>query len=194
MITINLVPRARRRRESQQLTHEDRTLIFVVIAVLIALAGSYVYARFLVTKAQTHLADLQGQISVLGEEQKLLDLNRSLAQRSLSMETNLVTAIQSQANINQVLDDLGKDVPKNCVLTEVDATLQGGQLKITAGSTQFINLVRLFNALSGDRKFASVRINTYQVPYSTGTGSVGGTATQATMNLSLTWVGGGKNG
>ncbi len=193
MITINLVPRARKRRQLQgQLTHEDRMLIFVVVAILVVLLASFGYAKFLVIHTQNHLADLQNQIAALGEEQKLLDLNRSLAQQSLSMETNLSTAVHSQTSMNQILDDLGKDVPKECVLTEVDTTMQGGQLKVAASSTQFVNLVRMFNALSSDKKFSSVHIDAYQVPYSTGV-SATGAAAQATMNLSLKWTG-GSNG
>jgi len=192
MITINLVPRARRRRQTQ-LTHEDRTLIFVVVAILVVLAASYSYARWIVAQTTTHLADLNTQIAALDSEQKQLDLNRSLAQRSLAMETNVVTAVQSQVNTNQVLDDLAKDLPKACTLTQTDMTILPGTLVIAATSSQFVDLVRFFNALSADKKFKDVHIDGYQVPYATGA-VVQGPQTQATMNLTLTWVGGGKNG
>ena len=192
MITINLVPNARRRREAQ-LTSEDRTLIFVVVAVLVVLAASYGYARWTVVQTTTHLADLNGQIAALNSEQKLLDLNRALAQRSLLMETNVVTAVQLQVNTNQVLDDLAKDLPKTCTLTQTDMTILPGTLVIAATSSQFVDLVRFFNALSIDKKFKDVHIDGYQVPYATGT-VVQGPQAQATMNLTLTWVGGGKNG
>ena len=192
MITINLVPRARRRRQTQ-LTHEDRTLIFVVVAVLVVLALSYGYGRWTVVRTTNHLADLNAQIAALGGEQKLLDLNRALAQRSLAMETNLTTAVQSQVNTNQVLDDLAKDLPKACTLTQTDMTILPGTLVIAATSSQFVDLVRFFNALSADKKFKDVHIDGYQVPYATGA-VVQGPQTQATMNLTLTWVGGGKNG
>lgn len=192
MITINLVPRARRRRQTQ-LTHEDRTLIFVVVAILVVLAASYSYARWIVAQETNHLADLNTQIAALDSEQKLLDLNRSLAQRSLAMETNVVTAVQSQVNTNQVLDDLAKDLPKACTLTQTDMTILPGTLVIAATSSQFVDLVRFFNALSADKKFKDVHIDGYQVPYATGT-VVQGPQAQATMNLTLTWVGGGKNG
>ena len=192
MITINLVPNARRRRQSQ-LTHEDRTLIFVVVAVLMVLAASYGYARWIVAQTTTHLADLNAQIAALNSEQKLLDLNRSLAQRSLLMETNVATAVQSQVNTNQVLDDLAKDLPKACTLTQTDMTVLPGTLVIAATSSQFVDLVRFFNALSADKKFKDVHIDGYQVPYATGA-VVQGPQAQATMNLTLTWVGGGKNG
>jgi Tfp pilus assembly protein PilN len=192
MITINLVPRARRRRQTQ-LTHEDRTLIFVVVAILVVLAASYSYARWIVAQTTTHLADLNTQIAALDSEQKLLDLNRSLAQRSMTMETNVVTAVQLQVNTNQVLDDLAKDLPKACTLTQADMTVLPGTLVIAATSSQFVDLVRFFNALSADKKFKDVHIDGYQVPYATGT-VVQGPQAQATMNLTLTWVGGGKNG
>ncbi|RIE11914.1 hypothetical protein [Candidatus Cryosericum odellii] len=192
MITINLVPRARRRRQTQ-LTHEDRTLIFVVVAILVVLAASYSYARWIVAQTTTHLADLNTQIAALDSEQKLLDLNRSLAQRSMTMETNVVTAVQLQVNTNQVLDDLAKDLPKACTLTQADMTVLPGTLVIAATSSQFVDLVRFFNALSADKKFKDVHIDGYQVPYATGA-VVQGPQAQATMNLTLTWVGGGKNG
>jgi Tfp pilus assembly protein PilN len=192
MITINLVPNARRRRQSQ-LTREDRTLIFVVVAVLVVLALSYGYARWTVVRTTNHLADLNAQIAALGGEQKLLDLNRALAQRSLAMETNLTTAVQLQVNTNQVLDDLAKDLPKVCTLTEADITVLPGTLVIAATSSQFVDLVRFFNALSADKKFKGVHIDGYQVPYATGVAAQGPQA-KATMNLTLTWVGGGKNG
>ena len=192
MITINLVPRARRRRQTQ-LTHEDRTLIFVVVAVLVVLALSYGYGRWTVVRTTNHLADLNAQIAALGGEQKLLDLNRALAQRSLAMETNLTTAVQLQVNTNQVLDDLAKDLPKACTLTEADITVLPGTLVIAATSSQFVDLVRFFNALSADKKFKDVHIDGYQVPYATGVAAQGPQA-KATMNLTLTWVGGGKNG
>jgi len=192
MITINLVPRARRRRQTQ-LTHEDRTLIFVVVAILVVLAASYSYARWIVAQTTTHLADLNTQITSLDSEQKLLDLNRSLAQRSVTMETNVATAVQSQVNTNQVLDDLAKDLPKACTLTQTDMTILPGTLVIAATSSQFVDLVRFFNALSADKKFKDVHIDGYQVPYATGA-VVQGPQAQATMNLTLTWVGGGKNG
>ncbi|MCX6097419.1 MAG: hypothetical protein NTZ77_02875, partial [Caldiserica bacterium] len=105
MITINLVPHARKRRQTQ-LGREDKTLIFVVVAVLVVLAASYGYARWMVGQTTTDLADLNSKIAALDSEQKLLDLNRSLAQRSLAMETNLATAAQLQSNTNQALDDL----------------------------------------------------------------------------------------
>src|SRR5664280_3016446 len=111
MTTINLVPHARKRRQTQ-LTQEDRTLIFVVLAVLVVLAASYGYARWTVAQTTNHLADLNTQVAALDSEQKLLDLNRALAQRSMAMETNLTTAVQLQINTNQVLDDLAKDLPK----------------------------------------------------------------------------------
>jgi len=192
MITINLVPRARRRRQTQ-LTHEDRTLIFVVVAVLVVLAASYGYARWIVAQETNHLADINTQIAALDSEQKLLDLNRSLAQRSLAMETNVVTAVQLQVNTNQVLDDLAKDLPKACTLTQTDMTVLPGTLVIAATSSQFVDLVRFFNALSADKKFKDVHIDGYQVPYATDT-AVQGPQAKATMNLTLTWVGGGKNG
>src|SRR5450830_1833916 len=192
MITINLVPRARRRRQTQ-LTHEDRTLIFVVVAILVVLAASYSYARWIVAQTTTHLADLNTQIASLDSEQKLLDLNRSLAQRSMTMETNVATAVQSQVNTNQVLDDLAKDLPKVCTLTQTDMTVLPGTLVIAATSSQFVDLVRFFNALSADKKFKDVHIDGYQVPYATDT-AVQGPQAKATMNLTLTWVGGGKNG
>ncbi|HZL83520.1 MAG TPA: hypothetical protein VFB98_08620 [Candidatus Deferrimicrobium sp.] len=192
MITINLVPRARRRRQTQ-LTHEDRTLIFVVVAILVVLAASYSYARWTVAQTTTHLADVNTQVASLGSEQKLLDLNRSLAQRSLTMETNVATAVQLQINTNQVLDDLAKDLPKACTLTQTDMTILPGTLVIAATSSQFVDLVRFFNALSVDKKFKDVHIDGYQVPYATGA-VVQGPQAQATMNLTLTWVGGGKNG
>ncbi len=192
MITINLVPHARRRRQAQ-LTHEDRTLIFVVVAVLVVLAASYGYARWIVAQETNHLADINTQIAALDSEQKLLDLNRSLAQRSLAMETNVVTAVQLQVNTNQVLDDLAKDLPKACTLTQTDMTVLPGTLVIAATSSQFVDLVRFFNALSADKKFKDVHIDGYQVPYATDT-AVQGPQAKATMNLTLTWVGGGKNG
>jgi Tfp pilus assembly protein PilN len=192
MITINLVPNARRRRETQ-LTHEDRTLIFVVLAVLVVLAASYGYARWTVVQATTHLADLNAQIAALSSEQKLLDLNRALTQRSLLMETNVATAVQLQVNTNQALDDLAKDLPKACTLTQTDMTVLPGTLVIAATSSQFVDLVRFFNALSADKKFKDVHIDGYQIPYATGA-VVQGPQAKATMNLTLTWVGGGKNG
>jgi len=192
MITINLVPKARKKRQTQ-LGREDKTLIFVAAAVLAVLALSYGYARFLVYKTTAHLADLNTQIAALDSEQKLLDLNRSLAQRSLAMETNISTAVQLQTNTNQVLDDLGKDLPKACTLTQTDITVLPGTIKVAATSAQFIDLVRFFNALSADAKFKDVHIDGYQIPYSTG-GVVQGPKPQSTMNLSLKWVGGGKNG
>jgi len=192
MITINLVPHARRRRQTH-LTHEDRTLIFVVVAVLVVLAASYGYARLLVAQTTHHLADLNTQIAALDSEQKLLDLNRLLAQRSLAMETNLATAVQLQIDTNQVLDDLAKDLPKACTLTQTDITVLPGTVKIAATSSQFVDLVRFFNALSADPKFNDVHIDGYQVPYATGV-IIQGQQAKATMNLTLTWVGGGKNG
>jgi Tfp pilus assembly protein PilN len=192
MITINLVPNARRRREAQ-LTPEDRTLIFVVVAVLVVLAASYGYARWTVVQTTTHLADLNGQIAALNSEQKLLDLNRALAQRSLLMETNVVTAVQLQVNTNQVLDDLAKDLPKTCTLTQTDITVLPGTLVIAATSSEFVDLVRFFNALSADKKFKDVHIDGYQIPYATGA-VVQGPQAKATMNLTLTWVRGGLNG
>jgi len=192
MITINLVPNARRRRETQ-LTHEDRTLIFVVLAVLVVLAASYGYARWIVVQTTTHLGDLNAQIAALNSEQKLLDLNRALTQRSLLMETNVTTAVQLQVNTNQILDDLAKDLPKACTLTQTDITVLPGTLTIAATSNQFVDLVRFFNALSADKKFKNVHIDSYQIPYATGA-IVQGPQAKATMNLTLTWVGGGKNG
>ena len=192
MITINLVPNARRRRQTQ-LTREDRTLIFVVVAVLVVLAATYGYARWIVTQTTNHLADLNTQIAVLGSEQKLLDLNRALAQRSMAMETNLVTAVQLQVNTNQLLDDLAKDLPKACTLTQTDITALPGTVVLSVTSNQFVHLVRYFNALSADPKFKDVHIDGYQVPYAAGA-VVQGLQAQATMNLTLTWVGGGKNG
>ena len=192
MITINLVPHARRRRQTQ-LTHEDWTLIFVVVAVLVVLAASYGYARWIVAQTTNHLADLNTQIAALDSEQKLLDLNRALAQRSMAMETNLVTAVQLQVNTNQLLDDLAKDLPKACTLTQTDITALPGTVVLSASSSQFVDLVRFFNALSADTKFKDVHIDGYQVPYATGA-VVQGPQAKATMNLTLTWVGGGKNG
>jgi Tfp pilus assembly protein PilN len=192
MITINLVPHARKRRQTQ-LTQEDRTLIFVVLAVLVVLAASYGYARWTVAQTTNHLADLNTQVAALDSEQKLLDLNRALAQRSMAMETNLTTAVQLQINTNQVLDNLAKDLPKACTLTQTDITVLPGTLVITATSTQFVDLVRFFNALSADKKFKNVHIDGYQIPYVTGT-VIQGPQAKATMNLTLTWVGGGKNG
>jgi Tfp pilus assembly protein PilN len=192
MITINLVPHARRRRQTQ-LTHEDRTLIFVVVAVVVVLAASYGYARLLVAQTTTHLGDLNTQIAALDSDQKLLDLNRSLAQQSMAMETNLVTAVQLQANTNQLLDDLAKDLPKACTLTQADITVLPGTVVLLVSSSQFVDLVRFFNALSADPKFKNVHIDGYQVPYATGV-VVQGPQPKATMNITLTWVGGGKNG
>jgi len=191
MITINLVPRARKRRQTH-LTHEDKMLIFVVVAVLVVLAASYGYARLLVVQTTNHLADLNAKIAALDSEQKLLDLNRSLAQRSLAMETNLATAVQLQVNTNQVLDDLAKDLPKACILTQTDITAIPGTVELSVSSSQFVNLVRFFNALSADTKFKDVHIDGYQIPYATGT-VVQGLQPKSTMNLTLTWVGGGKN-
>jgi len=192
MITINLVPNARRRRQTQ-LTHEDKTLIFVVVAVLVVLAASYGYARWIVAQETNHLADLNVKIAALDSEQKLLDLNRALAQRSMAMETNIVTAVQLQVNTNQLLDDLAKDLPKVCTLTQTDITVLPGTVVLSASSSQFVDLVRFFNALSADTKFNDVHIDGYQIPYGTGA-VVQGLQSQATMNLTLTWVGGGKNG
>jgi len=192
MITINLVPRARKRRQTH-LTHEDKMLIFVVVAVLVVLAASYGYARLLVVQTTNHLADLNAKIAALDSEQKLLDLNRSLAQRSLAMETNLATAVQLQVNTNQVLDDLAKDLPKACTLTQADITAIPGTVELSVSSSQFVDLVRFFNALSADPKFKGVHIDGYQIPYATGA-VVQGPQAKATMNLTLTWVGGGKNG
>ncbi|MCX6083640.1 MAG: hypothetical protein NT102_01570 [Caldiserica bacterium] len=192
MITINLVPRARRRRQTQ-LTHEDKMLIFVVVAVLVLLAASYGYARWIVMQKTNHLVDLKAQIADLDSEQKLLDLNRSLAQRSLAMETNIATAVQLQINTNQILDDLAKDLPKACTLTQTDITAIPGTVVLLVTSSQFVDLVRFFNALSADPKFSDVHIDGYQVPYATGA-VVQGLQPKSTMNLTLTWVGGGKNG
>jgi len=192
MITINLVPNARRRRQTQ-LTHADWTLIFVVLAVLVVLAASYGYARWIVAQETNHLADLNVQIAALDGEQKLLDLNRALAQRSMVMETNVVTAVQLQVNTNQLLDDLAKDLPKVCILTQTDITVLPGTVVLSASSSQFVDLVRFFNALSADKKFKDVHIDGYQIPYATGV-VVQGLQSQATMNLTLTWVAGGKNG
>ncbi len=192
MITINLVPHARRRRQTQ-LSREDRTLIFVAVAVLVVLALSYGYARLLVSRTTADLGDLTTQIAALNKEQQLLDLNRTLAQRSLTMETNMSTAVQLQINTNRMLDDLGKDLPKACVLTQTDITVLPGTIKVAVSSARFVDLVRFFNALSADAKFKDVHIDGYQIPYSTGTVQQGPQA-QATMNLSLTWVGGDTNG
>lgn len=192
MITINLVPQARKRRQTQ-LTSEDRMLMLIVAAVLLMLAVSYGYARLVVAQTTNHLADLNGQIATLNGEQKLLDLNRSLVQRSLSMETNLATAVQLQINTNQILDDIAKDLPKACTLTQTDITPIPGTVALSVSSIQFIDLVRFFNALGADPKFKSVHIAGYQVPYAAGA-AVQGPQSQSTMNLTLTWVGGGKNG
>jgi Tfp pilus assembly protein PilN len=192
MITINLVPHARKRRQTH-LTREDRTLIFVVIAVLVVLAASYGYARWTVVQTTNKLADIKAHIADLDSEQKLLDLNRKLAQRSLAMETNIATAVQLQINTNQVLDDLAKDLPKACTLTQTDITAIPGTVVLSVTSSQFVDLVRFFNALSADPKFQGVHIDGYQIPYGTGA-VVQGQQAKSTMNLTLTWVGGGKNG
>jgi Tfp pilus assembly protein PilN len=157
------------------------------------LAASYGYARWTVVQATTHLADLNAQIAALSSEQKLLDLNRALTQRSLLMENNVATAVQLQVNTNQVLDDLAKDLPKACTLTQTEITVLPGTLVIAATSTEFVDLVRFFNALSADKKFKNVHIDSYQIPYATGA-VVQGPPAKVTMNLTLTWVGGGTNG
>jgi Tfp pilus assembly protein PilN len=192
MITINLVPQARRRRQTR-LTREDKTLIFVVVAVLLVLAASYGYARWTVMQTTNDLADLNAQIAALEGEQKLLDLNRALAQRSLTMETNLAAAVALQVNTNQLLDDLAKDLPKACIVSQTDITTIPGVVSLSVNSSQFVDLVRFFNALSADPKFKDVHIDGYQIPYAVGTVAQGPQA-KATMNLTLTWVGGGKNG
>jgi cell division protein FtsL len=193
MITINLVPQARKRRQTQ-LTREDRTLIFVVIAVMIVLAASYVYARVLVYRTQANLADLQQQIAALDGEQKLLDLNRQLAQQSLTMERNLVASVQSQVDMNRVLDDVARDQPKVVTLTAFDFTPLDGRIQMTATGKNFIDLVRFFNALLADTRFQDVRIEAYSIPYETPQAGASALQQQATMNLSLTWKGGGSNG
>lgn len=192
MITINLVPHARRRRKVQ-LSREDKTLIFVVVAVLVVLAATFGFAKWTVIQTSNHLADLNAQIAALADEQKLLDLNRSLAQRSLAIEANIGAAVKLQIDTNQMLDDVAKDLPKTCLLTQADLTVLTGSIDISASAAQFIDLVRFFNALSSDPKFKNVHITGYQVPYSTGTVTQG-PQPQATMNLNVTWVGGGKNG
>jgi Tfp pilus assembly protein PilN len=192
MITINLVPQARKRRQTR-LTREDKTLIFVVVAVLVVLAASYGYARWTVVQTTNDLADLNAEIAALSGEQKLLDLNRSLAQRSLAMETNLATAVQLQVDTNQLLDDLAKDLPKACIVTQTDITAIPGSVELSVNSSKFVDLVRFFNALSVDPKFKDVHISGYQIPYAAGT-VVQGPQAKATMNLTLTWMGGGKNG
>jgi Tfp pilus assembly protein PilN len=192
MITINLVPQARRRRQTR-LTREDKTLMFVVVAVLLVLAASYGYARWTVMQTTNDLADLNAQIAALEGEQKLLDLNRALAQRSLTMETNLAAAVALQVNTNQLLDDLAKDLPKACIVSQTDITTIPGVVSLSVNSSQFVDLVRFFNALSADPKFKDVHIDGYQIPYAVGTVAQGPQA-KATMNLTLTWVGGGKNG
>jgi Tfp pilus assembly protein PilN len=192
MITINLVPQARRRRKTQ-LTREDRTLIFVVVAVLLVLAASYGYARWTVMQTTNDLADLNAKIAALEPEQKLLDLNRTLAQRSLAMEMNLAAAVELQVDTNQLLDDLAKDLPKACVVSQTDITTIPGTVALSVNSSQFVDLVRFFNALGADPKFKDVHIDGYQIPYAVGT-VVQGPQAKATMNLTLTWVGGGKNG
>jgi len=192
MITINLVPQARRRRNTQ-LTREDKTLIFVVVAVLLVLAASYGYARWTVMQTTNDLADLNAKIAALDGEQKLLDLNRTLAQRSLAMETNLAAAVQLQVDTNQLLDDLAKDLPKACIVSQTDITTIPGTVALSVNSSQFVDLVRFFNALGADPKFKDVHIDGYQIPYAVGT-VVQGPQAKATMNLTLTWVGGGKNG
>jgi len=192
MITINLVPQARRRRNTQ-LTREDKTLIFVVVAVLLVLAASYGYARWTVMQTTNDLADLNAKIAALDGEQKLLDLNRTLAQRSLAMEMNLAAAVQLQVDTNQLLDDLAKDLPKACIVSQTDITTIPGTVALSVNSSQFVDLVRFFNALGADPKFKDVHIDGYQIPYAVGT-VVQGPQAKATMNLTLTWVGGGKNG
>jgi len=192
MITINLVPQARRRRKTQ-LTREDKTLIFVVVAVLLVLGASYGYARWTVMQTTNNLADLNAKIAALDAEQKLLDLNRTLAQRSLAMEMNLAAAAQLQVNTNQLLDDLAKDLPKACIVSQTDITTIPGTVALSVNSSQFVDLVRFFNALGADPKFKDVHIDGYQIPYAVGT-VVQGPQAKATMNLTLTWVGGGKNG
>jgi hypothetical protein len=193
MITINLVPHARKRRQTQ-LTREDRTLIFVVIAVMMVLAASYVYARVLVYRTQANLADLQQQIAALDGEQKLLDLNRQLAQQSLTMERNLAASVQSQVDLNRVLDDVARDQPKVVTLTTFDFTPLDGRIQMTATGKEFIDLVRFFNALLVDTRFQDVRIDAYSIPYGIPQAGASALQQQATMNLSLTWKGGGSNG
>jgi hypothetical protein len=139
------------------------------------------------------LADLNAKIAALEPEQKLLDLNRTLAQRSLAMEMNLAAAVELQVDTNQLLDDLAKDLPKACVVSQTDITTIPGTVALSVNSSQFVDLVRFFNALGADPKFKDVHIDGYQIPYAVGT-VVQGPQAKATMNLTLTWVGGGKNG
>jgi Tfp pilus assembly protein PilN len=193
MIMINLVPQARRRRRTQ-LTREDRTLIFVVAAVLMVLLASYVYARVIVYRTQAHLTDLQQQIAALDGEQQLLDLNRQLAQQSLAMEKNLAASVQSQVDLNRVLDDVAQDQPRAVTLTSFDVTPLDGRIQMVATGTNFIDLVRFFNALLADTRFQDVRIEAYSIPYGTGQAGAAALDQKATMNLSLTWKGGGSNG
>ncbi|HPS69817.1 MAG TPA: hypothetical protein PLO19_03610 [Candidatus Cryosericum sp.] len=188
MITINLLPQARKKRQAQ-LTHQDKMLIFVIVAVLLVLAGSYAFVRVTAMRETAHLADLNAQIGALGDQQKLLDTNRALAQRSLTMETNLATAVGLQVNTNLVLDDVARDLPKACTLTQAHLTPLSGALELNASSAQFVNLVRFFNALSADKRFSGVHIDSYQVPYTTGP-AVQGPQGEATMTLTATWVGG----
>ena len=109
------------------------------------------------------------------------------------METNLATAAQLQVDTNQLLDDVAKDLPKACTLSQADVTALSGTVVLSASSSQFVDLVRFFNALSADPKFTDVHIDGYQVPYATGA-AVQGQQAKSTMNLTLQWVGGGKNG
>ncbi|HEY9094079.1 MAG TPA: hypothetical protein VIN62_04510 [Candidatus Cryosericum sp.] len=188
MVTINLLPQARKKRQTQ-LTHQDKMLIFVVVAVLVVLAGSYAFVRVTATQETAHLADLNAQISALADEQRLLDANRALAQRSLAMEANLATAVGLQVNTNMVLDDVARDLPKACTLTQAHVTPLTGALELDASSEQFVDLVRFFNALAADKRFKDVHIDSYQVPYATGAVAQGPQA-RATMTLTATWVGG----
>ena len=188
MITINLLPQARKKRQAQ-LTHQDKMLIFVIVAVLVVLAGSYAFVKVTAMQETARLADLNAQIAALGDQQKLLDTNRALAQRSLAMEANLATAVGLQINTNVVLDDVARDLPKACTLTQAHLTPLSGGLELNASSAQFVNLVRFFNALSADKRFKDVHIDSYQVPYTTGV-AVQGPQAEATMTLTATWVGG----
>jgi len=136
MVTINLLPQARKKRQTQ-LTHQDKMLMFVVVAVLAVLAGSYAFVRVTAMQETAHLADLNSQIAALADEQKLLDTNRALAQRSLAMEANLATAVGLQVNTNVVLDDVARDLPKACTLTQAHVTPLTGVVELDASSVQF---------------------------------------------------------
>lgn len=185
-IDINLLPH--KRKIKRPLDRETQTIIKIGVTFLVALFVIYAGIYYQVYTKTNYLNELNIRIASLKKVEDTLNLRNKLGDSVFYYETTIEKLVNTQIDVNNLLNDIAISIPKETVIENVNLDSVENIVKITGHTKDLQHLAWTTRGLSMNPNLSDITVDNYNVPYVQAPNK----ANYVTFSISFKWKGMGK--